>query len=71
MEVRKNKGPSKDLTIAKHMYVGRLENEFKKNFGLKVLIFDSFDKYHCDQKISLAEALRQCNAIKKQKKNMN
>ena len=66
-EVRKNKGPSKDLTIAKHMYVGRLENEFKKNFGLKVLIFDSFDKYHCDQKISLAEALRQCNAIKKQK----
>ena len=49
------------------MYVGRLENEFKKNFGLKVLIFDSFDKYHCDQKISLAEALRQCNAIKKQK----
>ena len=66
-DVRKNKGPSKDLTIAKHMYVGRLENEFKKNFGLKVLIFDSFDKYHCDQKISLAEALRQCNAIKKQK----
>ena len=66
-EVRKSKGPSKDLTIAKHMYVGRLENEFKKNFGLKVLIFDSFDKYHCDQKISLAEALRQCNAIKKQK----
>ena len=49
------------------MYVGRLENEFKKNFGLKVLIFDSFDKYHCDQKITLAEALRQCNAIKKQK----
>ena len=28
-EVRKNKGSSKDLTIAKHMYVGRLEKEFK------------------------------------------
>ena len=59
------------MTIAKHMYVGRLEKmEFKKNFGLKVLIFDSFDKYHCDQKISLAEALRQCNAIKKQKRKI-
>ena len=66
-EVRKNKRSSKDITIAKHMYVGRLENEFKKNFGLRVMIFNSDDKYHCDQKISLAEALRQDTFRKKQK----
>ena len=66
-EVRKNKGASKDITIAKQMHVGRLEREFKKNFGLKILIFTSDDKYHCDQKISLAEALRQDTFRKKQK----
>ena len=55
-QVRKKKGSGKDLSVAKNMKVGNLEDKFKEEFGLKVQVAGSDDSYLCDNNLTLKAA---------------
>ena len=58
-QVRKKKGSGKDLSVAKNMKVGNLEDKFEEEFGLKVQVAGSDDSYLCDNDLTLAAALKE------------
>ena len=55
-QVRKKKGSGKDLSVAKNMKVGNLEDKFEEEFGLKVQVAGSDDSYLCDNNLTLNAA---------------
>ena len=55
-QVRKKKGSGKDLSVAKNMKVGNLEDKFEEEFGLKVQVAGSDDSYLCDDNLTLNAA---------------
>jgi ankyrin repeat protein len=55
-QVRKKKGSGKDLSVAKNMKVGNLEDKFEEEFGLKVQVAGSDDSYLCKDELSLNAA---------------
>ena len=56
LEVRKTKGSSENLAVAKNMRVGSLENKIIKEYGLKVQIAGSDDSYLCENELTLKAA---------------
>ena len=55
-QVRKKKGSGNDLSVAKNMKVGNLEDKFEAEFGLKVQVAGSDDSYLCDNDLTLNQA---------------
>ena len=55
-QVRKKKGSGKDLSVAKNMKVGNLEDKFEVEFGLKVQVAGSDDSYLCKNELTLNAA---------------
>jgi hypothetical protein len=55
-QVRKKKGSGKDLSVAKNMKVGNLEDKIEEEFGLKVQVAGSDDSYLCDNNLTLNAA---------------
>ena len=55
-QVRKKKGSGNDLSVAKNMKVGNLEDKFEEEFGLKVQVAGSDDSYLCDNDLTLNAA---------------
>ena len=55
-QVRKKKGSGKDLSVAKNMKVGNLEDKFEEEFGLKVQVAGSDDSYLCKNELTLNAA---------------
>jgi hypothetical protein len=55
-QVRKKKGSGKDLSVAKNMKVGNLEDKFEEEFGLKVQVAGSDDSYLCKDELTLNAA---------------
>jgi hypothetical protein len=55
-QVRKKKGSGKDLSVAKNMKVGNLEDKFEEEFGLKVQVAGSDDSYLCKDELTLNTA---------------
>ena len=55
-QVRKKKGSGKDLSVAKNMKVGNLEDKFDEEFGLKVQVAGSDDSYLCKDEFTLNAA---------------
>jgi hypothetical protein len=55
-QVRKKKGSGKDLSVAKNMKVGNLEDKFEEEFGLKVQVAGSDNSYLCDNNLTLNAA---------------
>ena len=55
-QVSKKKGSGKDLSVAKNMKVGNLEDKFEEEFGLKVQVAGSDDSYLCDDNLTLNAA---------------
>ena len=51
-QVRKKKGSGKDLSVAKNMKVGNLEDKFEDEFGLKVQVAGSDDSYLCKDELT-------------------
>jgi len=58
-QVRKKKGSGKDLSVAKNMKVGNLEDKFEEEFGLKVQVAGSDDSYLCKDELTLNAAQQQ------------
>ena len=54
--MRKKKGSGKDLSVAKNMKVGNLEDKFEEEFGLKVQVAGSDDSYLCKDELTLNAA---------------
>lgn len=55
-QVRKKKGSGRDLSVAKNMKVGNLEDKFEEEFGLNVQVAGSQNDYLCDNNVTLAGA---------------
>ena len=55
-QVRKKKGDSKGISIARNIKIGNLENKFEKEFGIKIQIAGSDDSYLCDDNLTLKAA---------------
>mgnify|MGYP006079548891 CR=1 FL=1 len=55
-QVRKKKGDSKGISIARNIKIGNLENKFDKEFGIKIQIAGSDDSYLCDDNLTLKTA---------------
>jgi len=55
-QVRKKKGSGNELSVAKNMKVGNLEDKFEAEFGLKVQVAGSDDSYLCDNDLTLNQA---------------
>ena len=55
-QVRKKKGDSKGISIARNIKIGNLENKFDKEFGIKIQIAGSDDSYLCDDNLTLKAA---------------
>jgi hypothetical protein len=58
-QVRKKKGSSDGLSIARNVKIGNLENKFDKEFGIKIQIAGSDDSYLCDDNLTLKGALEE------------
>ena len=58
-QVRKKKGSGNDLSVAKNMKVGNLEDKFEAEFGLKVQVAGSDDSYLCNNRFTLNQAKKE------------